>query len=119
MPDTTIDIKDHYNKVIEDLKTLFHEKFKSSEKLAEIVIGYNEKHFELLNNKDKQMREERVYFITRTEHDKLDKDIRDIQKILNLQEGKASQGSVYYVAILAIISLLLSGLDIVLRITGR
>lgn len=64
MADTNIDIKDHYNKVIEDLKTLFHEKFKSQEKLAEIVIGYNEKHFELLNNKDTMMRKREEYFIT-------------------------------------------------------
>ena len=112
-------VKEYYNKVIDDLNILFREKFRSQEKLAEIIIGYNEKHFELLNSKDKQLREERIQFISRAEHDKLDACIREIERKLAMQEGKASMSAVYIAYAIGGIAILVSIVDLIYRITGR
>jgi hypothetical protein len=107
-----ITLKEYIETKIHALEKQMEIKFDSINKATQIAITNNEKRLEGMNEFREQLENQSSTFITRNEHEIINKqivdDIRSLRESRAELQGKASQNSVFIGYIISIVAIIIS-----------
>jgi hypothetical protein len=112
----SVSLKEYFDNKFKELRDYIDIRFTSIDKATILAQESLDVRLESMNEFRNSMKDQTAQYITRTEHrsllDKICIQIQALEKISDRQEGKASQKSVTYAYIIAVISMIISGVGL-------
>ena len=118
-----VSLKEHFETRLNALQELILTRLEAIDKAVQVAHGVLQERLEGMNLFRDQLREQATTFATRAEtdlrHDAIEKDLRELRLYKAKIEGMASQRSVNFTMIIAVVGAIAGVVGLMLRMTGK